>query len=118
MDDATGQATRELTPFRTVLGVDPSAKMVEQARASTHPPSSSPFGFAVCSELTWTVRLTETATSTYPICTMYIELTVTLVIVQYSCCHALSSQFIHEHFGMIHLVYDSTKIRDFLWEKL
>ena len=44
MDDATGQATRELTPFRTVLGVDPSAKMVEQARASTQsppPPSSS-----------------------------------------------------------------------------
>ena len=27
-----GQATTELTPFRKVIGVDPSAKMIEQAK--------------------------------------------------------------------------------------
>ncbi|KAI1798269.1 S-adenosyl-L-methionine-dependent methyltransferase [Ganoderma leucocontextum] len=30
----TGQATVELTPFKRVIGVDPSAKMIEQARES------------------------------------------------------------------------------------
>ncbi|EIM83771.1 S-adenosyl-L-methionine-dependent methyltransferase [Stereum hirsutum FP-91666 SS1] len=30
----TGQATTELTPFRHIIGVDPSAKMIDQARAS------------------------------------------------------------------------------------
>ncbi|KAI0049342.1 hypothetical protein FA95DRAFT_1604467, partial [Auriscalpium vulgare] len=29
----TGQATVELTPFKRVVGVDPSAKMIESARA-------------------------------------------------------------------------------------
>lgn len=31
---AAGQATVELTPFRRVVGVDPSARMIEQARES------------------------------------------------------------------------------------
>ncbi|KAH9919479.1 S-adenosyl-L-methionine-dependent methyltransferase [Epithele typhae] len=30
----TGQATVELTPFKRIIGVDPSAKMIEQARES------------------------------------------------------------------------------------
>ncbi|KAJ8453570.1 hypothetical protein ONZ51_g13523 [Trametes cubensis] len=30
----TGQATVELTPFQRIIGVDPSARMVEQARES------------------------------------------------------------------------------------
>ena len=29
-----GQATVELTPFKRVIGLDPSAKMIEQARES------------------------------------------------------------------------------------
>lgn len=29
-----GQATTELTPFKRVVGVDPSAKMIESARQS------------------------------------------------------------------------------------
>lgn len=31
----TGQATRKLTPFRTVLGIDLSAKMIVQAQAQS-----------------------------------------------------------------------------------
>lgn len=34
MIQRAGQATTELTPFRKVIGVDPSAKMVEQAQQS------------------------------------------------------------------------------------
>ncbi|KAI0266337.1 S-adenosyl-L-methionine-dependent methyltransferase [Gloeopeniophorella convolvens] len=44
----TGQATVELTPFGRVIGVDPSAKMVESARAAlakTRPADSAKFQF-------------------------------------------------------------------------
>lgn len=38
----TGQATTELTPFRHIIGVDPSAKMIDQARASISVLQSDP----------------------------------------------------------------------------
>ena len=33
--ESAGQATVELTPFKRVIGVDPSAKMIESAREMT-----------------------------------------------------------------------------------
>ena len=39
-DHNAGQATRELTPFRTVIGVEPSSKMIAQAQAQSQAQSS------------------------------------------------------------------------------
>lgn len=37
-----GQATTELTPFKHIIGVDPSSKMIDQARALLSASQSDP----------------------------------------------------------------------------
>jgi ubiquinone/menaquinone biosynthesis C-methylase UbiE len=41
-----GQATTELTPFKRVIGIDPSEKMVEQARLALPQSGVNQFEFA------------------------------------------------------------------------